>query len=94
MALIFAWQREKHSRLVSQELCPFLWGIRRDFISHRRSCFFFFFYLLQDFRMVTAGIRQPGLLFLKLSASDLLFEMQNATRERRQGRLPGAENSS
>lgn len=88
----FCQAKEKHSRLVSQELCPFLWGIGRDFTSHRRSCFFF--YLLQDFKMVTAGIRQLGLLFLKLSASDLLFEMQNATRECRQGRLPGAENSS
>lgn len=66
----------------------------RFYIPQKVLLFFFFFNLLQDFRMVTAGIRQPGLLFLKLSASDLLFEMQNATRERRQGRLPGAENSS
>ena len=81
----------KHSRLVSQELCPFLWRTGRDFTSHRRSSFFF---LLQGFKLVTAGIRKRSLLFLKLSASALLFEMQNATGECRQGRLPGTENSS
>ena len=55
MALSFAWQRKKHSRLVSQELCPFLWGIGRDFTSHRRSCFFFIFCKISKWSQLASG---------------------------------------
>ena len=84
--------KEKTQQASVSRTVPLSLGNRERFYIPQKVLLFF--YLLQDFKMVTAGIRQLGLLFLKLSASDLLFEMQNATRECRQGRLPGAENSS
>ena len=52
----FCQAKEKHSRLVSQELCPPFSRIGRGLISSWKFCFFFF--LLQSFKMAPAGIRQ------------------------------------
>ena len=53
---IFAQQRGIHSRLAPQKLCPF--SLRnRDFYIILKILYFFFF-LLQSFKMATAGFRQ------------------------------------
>ena len=79
MALSFAWQRKKHSRLVSQELCPFLWGIGRCFMSSEGLAFFFSSIKFQNGRSWYQTTQQLGLVSLKLSAMTFFLEVQNAT---------------
>ena len=67
MALIFAWQRGKHSRLAPQELCPtfpgnqirsYRWGSQSRVYDKDQNCKGLAFFL-HYFKTVTAGVRQP-----------------------------------
>ena len=83
-----------HTRLVPQELCPVLLGIGRGFYTLMKVLLFFFpLVKFQNSYSCHQATQQPGLLSLKLSASDL-FEMHNDTTECRGRRMPGAEYNS
>ena len=72
---------------------PLFSGIRRGLYPPEVYAFFFFFLSfvrLQNGHSWHQATQQPGLVTLKLSAYVLLFEMQNATRECRGTRMPGA----
>ena len=95
MALLFLPGKGETQQASASRTVPPFSGIGRGvYILMEVLLFFFSSAKFQNGHSWHQATQQPGLLTLNLSARDLPSEMQNATRQCRTRRRPGAEDNA